>query len=458
MAEEIGLLTQLDAITDTIGVGGCGLMDATAYDTAWLARVPEANADRPAYPQALQWLRVHQRPDGSWGSSINYGHDRIISTLAAVLALARWNHRATLGDDDAFAISRGVNYVRKHVGDLSGEQETIGFEMILPTLLDECTALGLHIPMEPFARYRTLREAKLARIPKDMIYSPTTSVAFSLEFLGKHLDIERAKTIQEPNGSIAVSPSATSFFLTQCPDCATARRYVDQVAQAYGGAASQMFPFDMFETSWSLWNLFLVGGDEVQRRIVRHALALKPKWDEGRGTSSSSFFSVVNADDSAMVFRVLRLAGLDPDPEPLYRFEGPDHFICHPFERDPSTSTNIRVLEALKGVDAEASAKILRWLKNTRIEGRYWMDKWHASPYYPTAHAVIALMGNDHDLARSAVEWILETQRADGTWGHYDVPTAEETAYCLQALTIYGRYVEPVPTRTIIRGRAGLLS
>ena len=57
----------------------------TVYDTAWVARVPEGNgSSAPAFPEALEWLRQNQYPDGSWGAPINYYHDQIISTLSAM--------------------------------------------------------------------------------------------------------------------------------------------------------------------------------------------------------------------------------------------------------------------------------------------------------------------------------------------------------------------------------------
>jgi len=330
--------------------------------------------------------------------------------------------------------------------------------VILPTFLKKCRELGLALPQSAFDRYETMRDEKLAKIPPDMIYSRDTTMAFSLEFMGDDFNVKEAGWLQESDGSVAVSPSATAYLLTKWPDNEAARRYIAEVASVYGGKAPQMFPPDIFETSWSLWNLLLAGIEGCDQWFAQHVGDLKALWDKGKGTSSSSDFSVVNADDSAMVFRVLRWAGLDPDPGPLYQFEREDHFICHLFERNPSTSANIHVLEALKWVDGSSTDKVLRWLRSVQVDGSYWIDKWHISPYYPTAHAIIALIGIDHDLARSAVRWILDTQRPDGGWGYCDGVTAEETAYCLQALGLYDRYVEPVDKEVIARGREKLLA
>jgi halimadienyl-diphosphate synthase len=64
----------------------------------------------------------------------------------------------------------------------------------------------------------------------------------------------------------------------------------------------------------------------------------------------------------------------------------------------------------------------------------------------------------DREMAGKSVEWILNTQRDDGSWGYFNISTAEETAYCLQALSIYDQLAEPVDRRVFIRGREGLFA
>lgn len=443
------------SIIEEIGIGRSGLMRPTVYDTAWVARVPaEHDLSVPAFPEALDWLRQNQWPDGSWGTEIKYVHDRMISTLAAILAMAEWNEDS----QDKHAIERGLGYIWEEADQLEHEHEPIGFEMIVPTFLEKCRELGLALPHRAFERYEEMRSEKLAKIPQDELYSRNTTLATSLEFMGDNFSIEETRFLQERDGSIGMSPSATAYLLTKRPNNTAARSYITEVARVYGGKAPQVFPFDISETSWSLWNLLVAGIESCDQRVARHLEDLKALWDKGKGVGHSSGFSVVDADDSALVFRVLKLAGLDPDPDPLYQFEREDHFICYSFERNPSTSTNIHILEALKEVDEHRTDKLAKWLRSVQIDGSYWMDKWHASPYYSTAHAVIALIGVDNDLARSAVRWILYTQRPNGRWGHYERATAEETAYCLQALSMYDRHVEPVDKKVLAHGREGLLA
>ena len=449
-----------DSIIDQIGIGKPGLMSPAAYDTAWLARVPEeCDSSVPAYPEALTWLRENQRLDGSWGSDIEYVHDRVISTLSAAIALAQWGDKNNGNiEEDKRIIKHGLEYIRNNADRLEYELPTGGFEIILPALIRDAEKIGLDVHHQAFLRYDQMREEKLAKIPPNLVYSRKLSIVHSLEFMGDNLDLEKAELLQEPDGSVGISTSATAYLLTKSPKNAAARSYIANIVATYGNKAPEIFPFDAFEVSWSLWNLFLAGVDNFDPRVAQHIKDLKSVWLKGDGLGSSPTSSIVESDTSSMVFSVLKMAGANPDPTPLRQFETADYFMCFHYERDPCTSANIHILEALKGVDYEATEKVRKWLSSSQIDSRYWIDKWHASPYYPTAHAVIALIGVDHDLARSAIQWIITTQRADGGWGYYNRSTAEETAYCLQALSIYSREVEPIDRNVIARGRRCLLA
>jgi halimadienyl-diphosphate synthase len=89
--------------------------------------------------------------------------------------------------------------------------------------------------------------------------------------------------------------------------------------------------------------------------------------------------------------------------------------------------------------------KVKDFLIAARKSDIYWSDKWHASPYYTTAHAIISLSAMAPEILEETVQWVTQTQRDDGSWGYYDKGTAEETAYCLQALILYRKRVGPVP-------------
>jgi hypothetical protein len=88
-----------------------------------------------------------------------------------------------------------------------------------------------------------------------------------------------------------------------------------------------------------------------------------------------------------------------------------------------------------------AIAGLLGYLADEQCNGMYWLDKWHVSPYYATAHALCVLcqLPSEHQFAARPLitrtaEWLRQTQNRDGSWGFYGQATAEETAYAVLGL------------------------
>jgi len=175
---------------------------------------------------------------------------------------------------------------------------------------------------------------------------------------------------------------------------------------------------------------------------------LKQGWKKGEGIGWSIGYSVPDGDDTSFVYEVLSRFGEAPDIETVLGFEDQDNFRTYRYEAHSSNSANIHALAALRQAGFQRSSgsvqKILNYLLGTRVSDSYWFDKWHLSPYYTTAHAIIAGAGFADELVRPAVEWILSTQRPNGSWGH-QFPSAEETAYCLQALQVWLQHGGGVP-------------
>jgi halimadienyl-diphosphate synthase len=99
--------------------------------------------------------------------------------------------------------------------------------------------------------------------------------------------------------------------------------------------------------------------------------------------------------------------------------------------------------------------KVIDFLRRTQIYGAFWFDKWHTSPYYTTAHAIITALDVASELIGDGITWLVQTQRPDGSWGALQ-GTAEETAYALQALTAYKRRGGKVLPTTLQQGLAYL--
>jgi ent-copalyl diphosphate synthase len=84
---------RVESIKSMLGSMEDGEISISAYDTAWVALVEDVHGSGlPQFPSSLQWIAKNQLPDGSWGDGhIFLCYDRIIGTLACVIALKSWN-------------------------------------------------------------------------------------------------------------------------------------------------------------------------------------------------------------------------------------------------------------------------------------------------------------------------------------------------------------------------------
>ena len=409
-----------------------GTTSETAYDTAlvsWL-RDP-ADRRKLAYPRSLGWLRRHQHADGSWGGRIATAHDRLISTLAAVVRLSEvpedWARRAVLG---------GTAYLWQHAADwVDSPYETVAFELLVPRLLEEARARGLELPQAAFAPVIQLRDDKLRRIPDGYLYGEPTTLVHSLEFLGNDLDRTRVARLRSANGAYGNSPSATAFVADQINDPAAEDYLRRAMAVSLNGGACTVFPIEIFEKAWVLYNLgpsaLAVPGAQAQLRYLYTYCGAGAVGMSREGLRSDS-------DDTGMALALLQRAGYDLGLAALDPFQQADCFSCFPYERNSSVGANAHVLEAFVSSPqgdrhGPAIRKILSYFRAKRVDGVYWYDKWHLSPFYATSQVVLAAREVDADLLAPTIRWLLETQRADGSWGWCE-GTSEETAYAVQAL------------------------
>lgn len=415
---------------------------STPYDTAWVAAVPNPLDRRdPRFPSALNWLAANQWPNGSWGSEIPYLHDRIICTLAALIPLARYGRR----NQDVQMIRRGERYLWQNAHLLEAQQcELVGFELLLPTLVELAVSAGVHLPPYIYA-FEDERTDKLKMLPEKLLYSPHVTIAHSLEFLGSSVDPLQLVSVRAANGSIGNSPAATAFLLHHLDD-PNAVDYLERcLADDSGEAVPVLEPCETFDALWSAQHRWL-GGVPASELLIEPLRGVLEAGLQEKGVSLSPSFPIPDADETAVALLLFHEAGIAISPSALKLFERDDYFVSFPYERHPSVGVNIHALMTLHRYGGypdrdKAITKILQFLAGNRQQGSFWTDKWHISPLYATGRAIVALSEVDgrhaafaQELLTPSLAWLLKTQNEDGSWGAFDIPTAEETAYALLAL------------------------
>lgn len=420
-----------------------GKTSGAAYDTAWTARVMN-EFGTPVFPECIKWLLENQHSDGSWGSHVLNYHDRLLSTLSTIIALKEINKRRYNN-----YIQKGETYIWENLKNLELDNtRLIGSELLFPSLMEEAYSLGLDLPYH-IKVYQQEYQSKLEKIDQSLWYSPHTTLSFSFEFLGDSVDLDQITNIQLPNGSVATSPAATAFFLNHTHD-ETAFSYLKKVLSVTGdGSAMTVYPVEVFEYGWILYNFMLARLFFERYTDVCDFLSANIK-DSGIGHSAQ--FPVCDADDTAVAYNVLYPGKYSLDYEVFDSYWTGQYYQTFQYELDYSVSTNIHILDFVQSCSEfpereQVIENVVHFLKKNIHPQGLWIDKWHASPYYPTSHAVIALSDVAPFLAEKAVSWILETQNEDGTWGN----TLEETALAAQALLHYHQRVDHIDTSVVSR-------
>ncbi|HEY8744748.1 MAG TPA: hypothetical protein VIU62_16760, partial [Chloroflexota bacterium] len=336
----------------------------------------------------------------------------------------------------ASAVQRGLEYVHLHATDWqTSPHETVAFELLVPRLLDEARSWELPLPYAAFDAITHLRADKLRRLPSDQLYRGPTTLVHSIEFLGADLDRDQVGKLRSRNGAFGNSPSATAFVLRHVNDQQSEAYLRRSMAVSLNGGACTVYPIEIFEKAWVLYNL----GPAAQRipGAAAHLAYLRESCRAGAlGMSREGL--TADSDDTGMVLTLLHRQGEETKLDVLRPFKQDGCFSCFPYERNSSVGANAHVLEAfVSSADrwrhAAPIRKILAYLREARLEGAYWYDKWHLSPFYATSQVALAARDADGDLVTSIVPWLLETQRADGSWGWFG-GTCEETAYAMQAI------------------------
>lgn len=455
-----------------------GQVSPSVYETGRLVTLaPWLNG----HDQRLSYLVESQRPDGTWGApATGYA---LVPTLSAVEALlseltgehGTGGHAATADVDRLVrSAAAGLAAIDERMCGPSGASVDLpdlpAIELIAPSLTQRINA--------SLARLRDRPVPGLAEWAGRELGPPAglddAKLAFVRTLLGSGADVPQkllhalevagdgpagpAGLEPEPTGTIGASPAATAAWLgARAADdpSSPARWYLETVVAQHGGPVPCGFPLTVFERGWVLAWLIRAGIPVT----VPPELVLSLTAPLGPAGTPAAEGLPADADTTSGALYALALLGAHHRPDPLYAYETDTHFCTWQGEEGASVTTNAHVLEAFgqyldaceraggaPGADLDRYAatitKVAGWLRGQQRPDGGWDDRWHASPFYATACAAIALArfgGADSAGALDAARrWVLGSQRPDGSWGRWD-GTPEETAYAVQLLLLTDR-------------------
>ncbi|MEU9337951.1 prenyltransferase/squalene oxidase repeat-containing protein [Streptomyces sp. NPDC048290] len=450
-----GFATAAGRLIEDVDADAWGNVSVSVYETARVVSLaPQLAGNGPR----LAWLMDQQHTDGSWGDGP--APYRLLPTLSAIEALLATVRRNTPPDSRhnwlVAAAGAGLAHLRA-AGRRGPWPDTAAIEVLVPHLT---SLINEHLDQAGAADGSGL--GVLARGPRIAVpagfraelhqESARRYGSFAAVPPGLHHTFEGIPRPPGPlppadvlpGGLLGSSPAATAALAATQPrpDLRDeAGRALDGVAARYGGLFPEAAPLAVFERLW-------VAAALTPRALPATAVATAAAWARraitGDGVRGAPGL-LPDADDTAMAVLVTALTSPpgDPvDPCPLAAFWAETHYHCYPGESTGSVTANAHALQALNACAPDSARQPHRdavrdWLTGRQRPDGSWHDKWHASPYYATLRCADALTGHPGPAARTAVRaaarWVLDTQRADGTWGVWSA-TAEESAYAVRTL------------------------
>ncbi|KAH7864663.1 hypothetical protein Vadar_032337 [Vaccinium darrowii] len=311
--------------TINVGFDGDGEISISAYDTAWVALVEDiGGSGAPQFPSSLQWIANNQHQDGSWGfSSIFEAHDRIINTLACVIALKSWNIHPDKSE-------KGLSFIKENLNKLEDEDAEhmpIGFEVAFPSLIEAARKLDIQVPHSPvLQQIYERRNLKLSRIPRDIMHIVPTTLLHSLE--GMHgLQWAKLLKLQCQDGSFLFSPSSTAFALMETKDD-NCLRYLTTAVEKFNGGVPNVYPVDLFEHMWAVDRLERLGISRYFQSEIKECVDYVHRYWTEEGICWARNSVVHDIDDTSMGFRLLRLHGYLVSADVFEHFKKGDEFFC----------------------------------------------------------------------------------------------------------------------------------
>ncbi|KAL8053437.1 hypothetical protein ABFX02_05G070900 [Erythranthe guttata] len=371
-----------------------GRISVSPYDTAWIALIKNDNDNNnnnnsnntPRFPSSIEWIAQNQLSDGSWGDEkLFIAYDRLVNTLACVVALTSWNIHVDKSE-------KGIKYIKDNVYkllDANTEHMTCGFEVIFPALLRIAGNLGIEdIPYDaPAVReIHNARDRKLKMIPMELMHEVPTSLLFSLEGL-ENLDWEKLLKLQSTDGSFLTSPSSTAFAYMQTKD-EKCLNFMKNTVEKFNGGAPHTFPVDIFARLWAVDRLQRLGVSRFFESEISNCLSYIYRFWTDKGVFSGRESEFCDIDDTSMGFRLLRLHGYDVHPKVFRNFKKDTKFSCWDRQMIESPSPIYSLYRASQirfpgeEILEEAENFAYNFLQDMLVSNQV-LDKWVISKHLP---------------------------------------------------------------------------
>ncbi|KAL8232849.1 hypothetical protein R6Q57_002627 [Mikania cordata] len=354
-----------------------GEITLSAYDTAWVALVHDVNGSgHPQFPSSLEWIVNNQLYDGSWGDPLIFSaHDRLINTLACVIALNSWNVHPG-------KCQKGLKFVKENISKLEEEDEEhmpIGFEVAFPSLVDMARKLKLDVPDETTAMKETRARRNLKLKKQDIMHKVPTTLLHSLEGMSG-LEWEKLLKLQCKDGSFLFSPSSTAFALMQTKD-EKCLQYLTNIVTKFSGGVPNVYPVDIFERIWVVDRLQRLGIARYFEPEIKDCVQYIHRYWTKDGICWAKNSNVQDIDDTAMGFRLLRMHGYEITPDVFLQFEKDGKFVCFPGQSTQAITGMFNLFRASQvlfpgeKILDDAKKFSYKYLKENELKNKL-LDKW----------------------------------------------------------------------------------
>ncbi|XP_050230103.1 (E,E)-geranyllinalool synthase-like [Mercurialis annua] len=293
------------------------LIATSAYDTAWLAMVPDnSDPSQPMFESCLNWVLTNQNQDGFWGECDGHGEPTIeclTATVACMVALKKWNVGQKM-------IGRGMAFIRANAENLVEEIYDScprWFAIIFPAMLDLAHANGLDILIHDFMYARRINMYREEVVEKHQYYPPLLSYLETSPIC--NIDKEAVAKNLCQDGSLFQSPSATAqaFMATGNKQCLA---YMQSLVQECPNGVPPTYPIDEQLIKLSMANQIQKLGlgehfnqeiQQVLKQVYRNYMN-----QDSRPKPITSVASKLYKD--SLAFRLLRMHGYNVSPRTSY--------------------------------------------------------------------------------------------------------------------------------------------